>query len=85
LNISLSFAEYAAVSSIREVGPAGFALLSTAKLGGVGNDRAWILEGERAAFGSLLADVNRAQRRTLSAGLSSALDGVSSAIETQSL
>lgn len=81
MNISLSFAEYAAVNSIREVGPAGFALLSVAKLGSNGNNRAWIVEGDKAGFGSLLADVNRAQRRNLSAALSTALQGVSKAIE----
>jgi hypothetical protein len=80
LNISLSFAEYAAVNSIREVGPAAFALLSAAKLAKIGNNRTWILEGDQAGFGSLLADVNRAQRRTLSSTMSSALEGVSSAI-----
>ena len=81
LNLALSFVEYAAVNSIREVGPKAFALLSTAKLGQEGNTRMWLLNGEAAAFGSLLADVTSARTRNLSSAMSKALAGVSSAIE----
>ena len=81
MNISLSFAEYAAVNSIREVGASSFALLSTAKLGNAGDKRSWILEGEASGFRSLLADVKSARKRTLSSGMSTALEGVCTAIE----
>lgn len=80
MNISLSFAEYAAVNGIREVGPAGFALLASAKLAKVGNDRAWVLDGDKRGFDALLADVKRAQLRTLSSTMGLALQGVSNAI-----
>ncbi len=81
MNLNLTFVEYAAVNSIREVGPKSFALLSTAKLGQEGNTRMWTLNGEAAAFGSLLADVASARTRNLSSAMSKALAGVSSAIE----
>ncbi len=81
MHISLSFAEYAAVNGIREVGPPGFALLAEAKLAKDGSNRTWILEGDKKGFESLLADVRRAQLRTLSSTMSSALHGVSTAIE----
>lgn len=80
MKISLSFAEYAAVNSIREVGSAAFALLAAAKLAKEGNTRTWIIEGEEEGFGALLDDVNRAQRKTLSSTMSAALESVCSAI-----
>jgi len=85
MNVSLSFAEYAAANSIREVGPTSFALLSTATLGVAGSNRTWILKGEAAGFGSLLADVKSARKRTLSSGISTALAGVCTAIEAMTV
>lgn len=80
MKVSLNFAEYAAVNGIREVGATGFALLASARLASGGPTRSWILEGEPTGFAALLADVNRAQKKTLSSSMSSALDGVCNAI-----
>lgn len=81
MNISLSFVEYDAVNSLRDLSPAAFTLLSTATLGQSGNKRTWLVTGTPDAFAHLRGDLATAQTRFLRSSIAMAVGDVTRYID----
>ena len=81
MNVTLTFVEYDAVNSLRDLSPVAFTLVSTAKLGKIGNHRTWIVDGNSDAFGALRSDIGDAMGRFLRSSVAASLADVTKSID----
>lgn len=81
MEISISFVEYDAANSLRDLSTVGFTLVSSAKLGQTANRRTWTLDGTPEAFATFRTDLRLARDRFLRYSIAAAVSSIITSID----
>lgn len=76
MDVTLSFVEYDAANGLRDLSPVAFTLLSTAKLGQIGNRRTWVVTGTPEALDVLRSNLKVANERFLRSSIAGAVANI---------